>query len=1090
MAFQKRRVAPSTPKSYEKRSYKKIKTSTVSSDGTNKPNKKIGKTLLYIVWGLTLFIVLWLFVLYVKIIAQLPSIEELENLEISEASTIYDRDWWELYSIFQEKRRYVTFDAINKNMINAIVAWEDKRYWENPGVDFIGLARAGVYGIIGKNEGFWWTSTLTQQLIRNTIIENRSSQESVFDKIERKIKEIYLAFKLTNGVSKEKILELYLNKIAYWSNAYGIEQASKTFYGKSAKDLWILESSMLASLPKWPTYYSPYNNFDRLVGYPYTYENDDSENAIFIISKNSIEENQDSVTALKDFISGLKAQRFDSSKALLCGLKKENLKSNISIDSDGCSVINYNEFLTLLNNIKIEVWDKYVEYQVGRKDFILGRMLEDDYITFDEYKKSIIDGIGFEFQAYKEDIKAPHFVFYVREYLEEKYGKDILETGWLKIYTSLDPKLQEEAERIVSERAASNEAKFWAQNAALISLDNESGQILAMVWGRDYFDEEHKWNINMTTSLLQPGSSFKPFVYALAIDQGEIGTKTPIYDLKTTFPWDYTPKNYDGKFMGKMTVSTALNYSRNIPAVKMFFLAGGEEKIITFMEKLGIDGIRKFRDEYSASSGTNYTYWASMALWTAMMTPLEMAQAYSVFANLWIRRELVPVIKILDSKWLVIEEANKNIGEQAIDASTAYIIDSILSDTSARPSGWNNYLSLSGRPVAAKTWTSTKQSSKWGETVYPRNLWTIGFTPQITTVVWTWNNDGSETNLNANGLESAWVIWKQFMDIAHEGKEVLNWKRPAGVKEVNISRISGKLAPEWLDWNLRSSSLFVNVPKEYDQSLQPIQVDLLCNGPVTESTPISAIGNVNLLALHSLQPDNPAWEYPVQAWVNSGWYVSEIGEVGTFITTLNTQTCERSGYAGNIDVGASINPWDTFVNGSNYIEIAYQSSTPITQIDVFLDEEKIKQIDLQDKKQWVYTWDITIPDGTTWNKTLVIRAIDTEYYSQGKSYNINVIKRDSNPPEVNITNPSNGSISLYKWDFFNLRGNINDRSVIRSINIYLDDTPIKIGIQWRSFTQEIDSSEISLGNHTIRVEAVDMDFNIWKQNISLEVLPR
>lgn len=160
----------------------------------------------------------------------------------------------------------------------------------------------------------------------------------------------------------------------------------------------------------------------------------------------------------------------------------------------------------------------------------------------------------------------------------------------------------------------------------------------------------------MATAALQPGSSFKPFVYALAIDQEVIGSKTPVYDLKTTFPGSYTPKNFDGSFMGKMNVSTALNYSRNIPAIKMFFLAGGEEKIIEFMEKLGITSIRKFRDDYTISSGTQYSYGASMALGTVMISPLEMAQAYSVFANLGYKKDLVPVIKVLDAKGLVVEE--------------------------------------------------------------------------------------------------------------------------------------------------------------------------------------------------------------------------------------------------------------------------------------------------------------------------------------------------------------------------------------------------------------------------------------------------
>jgi len=1087
MAFQKRRVTASAGrKKYTKKTYNKRKKIAQKKSGGR---GIFSKVFLYCVLWFFVFGLLGLFILYQKVIAPLPSIAELENLDIAEASIIYDREWNELYKIFEEKRTYKNFNDISENIINALVAWEDQRYWENPGVDFIGLVRAWIYGIIGKNEWFWGTSTLTQQLIRNTIIENRSSRESVFDKLERKIKEIYLAFKLTNWVSKEKIIELYLNKISFWSNAFGIEQASQTFFWKKATDINILESSMLASLPKGPSFYSPYSNYDRLVWYPYIYNTNDSESIINVISPSSMEENAEMVQSLKDFISWFKVQRYSDSKALICGLEREKLKSNISVDSDWCGVMGYAEFLTLLNGIKIEQEGTIIEYQTGRKDFILGRMLEDKYIDFEEYREALLGSIWFEFSTYSEDIKHPHFVFYVREYLEEKYGKEILERGWLRVYTSIDPDLQAKAEEIVEKQAESNSAKFAADNAALVSLNNETGEILAMVWGRDYFDEEKKWNVNMATAALQPGSSFKPFVYWLAIDREIIGTKTPIYDVKTSFPGWYTPKNFDGKFMGKMTVSEALNNSRNIPAVKMFYLAGWEEKILEWMEKLWVDSIRKFRDEYSESSGTVYSYGSSMSLWTVMMSPLESAQAYSVFANMGYKKDLIPVIKILDSKWLVIEEFNKddNLWEEVIDSATAYILNYILSDTSSRPSFWNTYLSLNGRKAAAKTGTSTKQSSKWWAIVYPRNLWTVWYTPQITTVVWAGNNDGSETNLKWNGLEWAGPIWKEFMEYYHSGKWALDWRVPAGVKRVNISEVSGKLAPEWFDPSFITSSLFVNAPREYDSSLKWLQVDLLCNGVVDEQTPISAIWNVNFLSLNSLKPDNPAWELPVQEWV-SKWNFDTFIPDGKFITSINTAACERTGFASNIEVWASIENGDIFVNGSNYIEIWYRSDANLKQVDVYLDDQKIKQIDIADKKSWVYIWDINIPKWTLWSKNLVLRAIDNQYYSQWASYNINVIKRDSTPPEITLTNPADKSISLYKEDFFNLRWSVTDRSSIRTINIYINNAPYKIGIQGREFAEKISAENIDLWKNVLKVEAVDMEFNIWSVEIDLEIL--
>lgn len=209
---------------------------------------------------------------------------------------------------------------------------------------------------------------------------------------------------------------------------------------------------MLASLPKGPSYYSPYSNYDRLVGYAYIHEGegDKEENIIKLLTKEDVAANKVAIDTLKEFIAGIKAKPYSETKTLVCGLKKEYVKSYISVESDGCSLIDYPDLLNLLNGISIPLeGEKYIEYQTGRKDFILGRMLEDGYITFEEYNRAIRESIVFEFSKYREDIKHPYFVFYVKEYLEKKYGQDLLEKGGLKIYTSLDPKLQEEAERIV-----------------------------------------------------------------------------------------------------------------------------------------------------------------------------------------------------------------------------------------------------------------------------------------------------------------------------------------------------------------------------------------------------------------------------------------------------------------------------------------------------------------------------------------------------------------------------------------------------------------------------------------------------------------
>jgi len=1075
MSFQKRRVKSST---YKKKLYKKKKT----LEKNKKKRIIVWKTLLWFFLFFLILLVLGFFILYKKYIEPLPDINELEQQEIAEASIIYDRDGNELYKIFEEKRTYKNFDQINENMINALVAWEDKRYWENPGIDFIGLVRAVIYRVTGRSDKLEWTSTLTQQLIRNMIITNERTAE-------RKIKEMYLAYKLTKNLSKEKIIELYLNKIGFWSNAFGIEQAAQTFFGVKASDLWILESSILASLPKGPSYYSPYNNYNRLVWNTYVYNNADEESITNIITPTQIEENALAVTEIKDFISQLKLQRYTESTALICGLEREKLKSFISVDGEWCSVIDYSDLLILLNGIKI--WyeeENFVEYQTWRKDFILGRMLEDDYISFDEYKESLLTSIGFEFESYTEEIKHPHFVFYVREYLEEKYGKEILEKGWLRIYTSLNPDLQKKAEEIVLAQANSNTAAYGASNSALISIDNKTGEVLAMVWWKDYFDEENKGNINMVTAQLQPGSTFKPFVYSMAIDQEIIGTKTPIYDLKTTFPGWYAPNNFDGEFRWKMDISTALNESRNIPAVKMFFLAWGEEKILEWMDSLWATTIRDFKNSVNEQNGNNaYSYGASMALWTGMMTPLELAEAYSVYANMWYKKETVPVLKIYDSKWLTIEEFDptSNTWEEVIDPATAYITNYILSDTSTRPSYWNNFLSLSGRQAAAKTWTSTKQFEQNGEQIiYPRNLWTVWYTPDVTTVVWSWNNSWAETNLKWNGLEASWPIWKDFMEYYHQNKPALEWKQPSSVKERNISDLSWLLAPEWLSSDLIVRSLFVNAPVAYDSSGDSVEVDLLCNGLIDESTPESAKGFVSLLRLRSLQPNNPAWENPVQAWAQAGWYLTE----WNYVTSIKNTACERVWLTQNIEIWASFENSSELLVGSNYIQIWYDSPSPLQKIDIIIDGEVIQTISLTWETQWIYAWNVSIPSSLAWEKNIIFRALDTEYYSAQKSYGVTINSKDSTSPTVQIDNPSSGSIQLLPWDSFSLQGSVSDQSSIRSINIYIDETPYKIGLEGRTFNHLISTEGLSIWDHVIKVESIDMAFNKWHTNVVLTIL--
>lgn len=1039
---------------------------------------KFVKILLYsLLFFIVSIVVMWI-IIYSKYIVWLPSIKELEDIEIAESSIIYDRDWSELYKIFKEKRTYVPFEKINKNMINALVAIEDKRYWTNPWVDIQWLIRAWVNYIVWKADWVKWTSTLTQQLIRNTIITNEKS-------VERKVKEIYLAYKLTSSVSKEKIIELYLNKISYGNNAFGIEEASKTYFNKSANDIWILESSILASLPKWPTYYSPYNHPDRLIWFPYIYTWDDKDNTIKVINQKDKETNSEILKYLTDFISNLKASKLEwTDKTLVCNLDKENFKINIKIDNDWCSVFSYSELIDMLNGVRIKVDENYIEYETWRKDRVLWRMLEDWYITFDEYKESIITAIWYTFNQTKENIKAPHFVFFVKEYLEEKFWKEIVSNWWLKIYTTLDWKLQEKAEELIQNQVEKNTKNFDANNAALISIDNKTWEILSMVWWKDYFDNENKWNVNIITSKLQPWSSFKPFVYSLWMLLHPIWSKTPIYDLETNFPSWYTPKNFDWRFMWKMNISTALNYSRNVTAIKMFFMAWWEKNIVDLMKKLWVTSLKE-----------NWMYWAPLALWTWEMTPLELASAYTVFANLWVKKEITPILKIVDWKGNVIDENKvKKKDEQVIPKEQAYIINSILSDTSSRPAWWNNYISLKNRTVSAKTGTSTKQYLiNWKKDIYPSNLWTIWYTPQITTVVWAWNTDWKQLNYSWNGLEWAWPVWKSFMEFALKWKSVENWVKPSGVKDINISEISWLLPnPESSNDSLLIRSLFINTPKEYDNSYNQVKVDTLCNWKVSENTPEAAIKTVTVLELNDIDSSNPNWQWPVNQWMKTDAFKTTYWNVADLVTDISNKECERTWSNSDISIKTTINDNDTLSAWENYIQFAYKSINPIIRIDVMIDDVEVDNVTVDNLTEWSYAWTIFIPVSKSWNNVVLkLRAVDNQFYSNTVSKTISILKNDTSAPVINLTNPTDWSIKLFNNDYFNLKADIIENSWIKDINILIDWNIVKSWITDRNLVYPINSERnITTWKHVITIQAIDNSWNKSTKDIQLEVLER
>jgi 1A family penicillin-binding protein len=443
---------------------------------------------------------------------------------------------------------------------------------------------------------------------------------------------------------------------------------------------------------------------------------------------------------------------------------------------------------------------------LARKDMILERMAAAGYISRKEAEEAKSEEL--KFSEIIQPIKAPHFVLFVKKYLEEKYGEDFLKEEGLKVYTSLDWELQELAEKAVREGAEANQA-FNAYNASLVAINPKNGEILAMVGSKDYFSQpypdncipgkdclfEPKVNVALFGQGQQPGSAFKPFVYAQAFKKGIIEPKTLLWDVKTEFNPDcspqateekdqygldcYHPQNYDQKFRGPISVREALAQSINLPSVKILYLAGIKESI-DLAKTMGITTLNQPLSWYGLS----------LVLGGGEVKLLDLVSAYGVFATEGQRVMPQAILKIEDSKGNIIEE-NKKTPKRVLDRETTRIINDILSDNQARSPmfGSHSPLFFPGYQVAAKT----------GTTQDFRDAWTIGYTPSLVVGVWVGNNNNSPME-EKPGVVLAGPIWHNFFEKALLKFPKENFRKPELIDEKKIL--------EEIDWENPHSILY------------------------------------------------------------------------------------------------------------------------------------------------------------------------------------------------------------------------------------------------------------------------------------------
>ncbi|HNU95908.1 MAG TPA: PBP1A family penicillin-binding protein [Candidatus Magasanikbacteria bacterium] len=435
----------------------------------------------------------------------------------------------------------------------------------------------------------------------------------------------------------------------------------------------------------------------------------------------------------------------------------------------------------------------------ARRDYILKLLRDDNQITATEYEQAVTEEIRLDKTS--GILAAPHFVLYIRQLLADKYGEKAVDSGGFKVITTLDLDKQLLAEKIISEQGEKFATESNANNASLVAMDPKTGQILSMVGSRDFENKEINGQYNVATlGRRQPGSSFKPFVYAFAFEKGYT-PETVLYDVITNFDRrtgsEYTPKNYDGKEYGLVTMRKALQGSLNIPAVKTLYLVGVNETI-EFARRFG----------YTTFTGD---YGLSLVLGGGEVKLLEHTNAYATLANNGVYNEPVSILKIIDNTGKIIEEWKPREGTKAVEPEVAATITNVLSDNSARAYifGLNSTLFLADRPVAAKTGTTNDN----------KDAWTMGYTPSLVTGVWVGNTKPSP--MKAGGNKLAGVIFNQFMKETLAGTPAENFPTPPendsnkpilngtdGGVLVKVNRFNGKIATSSTPPELIESRLF------------------------------------------------------------------------------------------------------------------------------------------------------------------------------------------------------------------------------------------------------------------------------------------
>jgi len=645
----------------------------------------------------TLFSFLSVILAYYYFSYDLPRISSLDDYRPFLVTSVYSSEGIKIGELSTERRYLVDIDDIATVLVQAIVAAEDDRFFDHKGINYWSIIRAAIKNI-RSFEIRQGGSTITQQVVKSLLLTPER-------KFKRKIKEAILALRIERHLSKGEILALYLNQIYFGNGAYGIEAASRAYFGKPASELNLSEASLLAGLPKAPSSYSPFKTPDRA---------------------------------------------------------KE------------------------------------------RQKYVLSRMYKQGFISLEEARATGDAPLVFN-KSKREDLpKSSDFFEHVRRMLLKKYGADYVYGEGLRIETTLNLAMQEAAEKAVLEGVEAYEKRHEDEmdndtrvQAALIAMDPFSGHVKAMVGGRGF--QESQFN-RALQSRRQPGSAFKPVIYAAALDKGytpaSIIVDSPIAAFEVLENNEYSfwePQNYGKQFKGPTTFRSALTKSCNAITIKI-------------LKEIGIDYVIKYARQIGVDGGYNKDL--TLALGSCGISLINMVRAYSTFCALGVSAEPIYISKILDRDGNVVEDNTPRL-VSAISPQTAYIMTSLLK--SVVEEGTGRKVRALKRPCAGKTGTTNEG----------KDAWFMGYTPQLVAGTWIGFDNLKSLGKKETGSSAASPIWLSFMQDALKDEPVKHFKIPEGIVFMRINPETGYYPEEKNDKTIFECFKEGTLPSLFEQEYIP-----------------------------------------------------------------------------------------------------------------------------------------------------------------------------------------------------------------------------------------------------------------------------